>query len=149
MSEENMAVSNCQCNWLYKVKGGEPLSVAVCMLCGAVNWPLLKEDFEKAAREYARTVMETHYGRHDYPDGSRTICASGMYNIKKVYNLFAMDTGQNLAAPVVGAREIHPVERAVNNMFFGHPAAPIVVHEDEEIIRDDEGGIRIVKRGYV
>lgn len=139
MSEENAAAPNCQCTWVHKMKGGEPLSVAVCMLCGAVNWPLLKEDFEKAAREYARTVMETAYGRHDYPDGSRTICASGLYNIKQAYNLFAMDTRKNLI-------------KQASNLFAGQnlcAPAPRVVHEDEEIIRDGEGGIRIVKRGYL
>lgn len=85
----------CDHYWTHKIKGGHPLSVAVCRFCGAIDWKLLAEDFTKAAREYARTVMEGTYGRHDYPDGSRSLCQRGMINIIQVYSLFTKEPGQD------------------------------------------------------
>jgi len=97
MSDSAEVSTSCSegCHWVHKVKGGQPLSVAVCSQCAAINWPLLAIDFGLAAKERAREIMEQAYGRHDYPDGSRTICATGMINVKQVYNLFAKDPEQD------------------------------------------------------
>lgn len=97
MSDSTEVSTSCSegCHWVHKVKGGQPLSVAVCSQCAAINWPLLAIDFGLAAKERAREIMEQAYGRHDYPDGSRTICATGMINIKQVYRLFAKDPEQD------------------------------------------------------
>lgn len=87
---ENLGVAReCDpCHWVHKTKGGQPLSVAICSLCGNINWPLLKEDFEKAARAYARGRFEAVYGRHDYPDGSVGLCRRPVVNVNQQYDMF-------------------------------------------------------------
>lgn len=91
-----MGKSDCNpCHWVAHVRGGEPLSVSTCSLCGQVNWALLAEDFREAAREFACGVMEGAYGRHDYPDGSKSLCERGMVNVIQVYRLFSKEPGQD------------------------------------------------------
>lgn len=89
---------DCAHHWKHKMKGGQPLSVAVCTFCGSIDWDLLAEDFRKAAREFARTVMEGEYGRHDYPDKSRSLCRRGMVNVIQVYRLFSTEPGQDTSS---------------------------------------------------
>ena len=92
-----VGVSACPegCHWVHRVKGGQPLSVALCSQCGSVNWELLAEDFERAARLRARRAMEDAYGRKDYEDGSHSVGFRGMINIVQVYNLFSKEPGQD------------------------------------------------------
>lgn len=83
------------CHWVTHMKGGQPLSVSRCSLCGSINWALLAEDFEKDARARACEIMEGTYGRHDYPDGSKSLCTRGMVNVIQVYSLFSKEPGQD------------------------------------------------------
>ena len=97
MDNSVVMVSGCPegCNWVHKMKGGQPLSVAQCSQCGNINWLLLAEDFEKAMRLRARRLIEDAYGRKDYEDGSHSVGFRGMINIVQLYNLFAKEPGQD------------------------------------------------------
>lgn len=92
----SMSPRSCeQHHWVAHVRGGQPLSISTCSLCDEINWGLLKADFEEKAREFARTAMEKAYGRHEYPDGSRSLCRRGLVNVTQVYSLFSKPEGQD------------------------------------------------------
>lgn len=70
------------CHWVHKVKGGEPLSVAICSLCGEINWTLLREDLAKLLSEHS--LVHERYAEVEHlisGDGEISHVLSGPNNL--------------------------------------------------------------------
>lgn len=62
---DQVAVSDCEHFYATRVRGGEPVSVRACTLCGQPDWPDLREQVERlceAAAELASELTEVQYG---------------------------------------------------------------------------------------
>lgn len=81
---DNLGVAReCKpCHWVHKIKGGEPLSVAICSLCGNINWDLLRKHLAKLLAEHS--LVHERYAEVEHEisgDGEVSHVLSGPNNL--------------------------------------------------------------------